>query len=96
MITVHRHYRVAGKPQLHAHIEVNPLGRLCVDVMETHQHHVAEFEQVKFEKQSGHTRIVSTNKKRPWQLSLEEPDARELSHLIEDATDELERLMNDL
>ncbi len=49
MITVHRRYRVAGKPQLHAHVGVNPLGKLSVDVLETHQHHVAEFEQVKFE-----------------------------------------------
>ncbi|ASK54962.1 hypothetical protein CEQ48_09215 [Vibrio tarriae] len=96
MITVHRHYRVAGKPQLNAHIEISPLGKLSIDVMETHQHHAADFEQVKFEKKIGHTRIVSTNKKRPWQLFLEEQDARELSHLIEDATDELEQLMNDL
>ncbi|GIA97768.1 hypothetical protein [Vibrio cholerae] len=96
MITVHRQYRVAGKPQLHAHVEVNPLGKLSVDVLETHQHHVAEFEQVKFEKQQGHVRIVSTNQKRPWQIALEAPDAQDLEHLMQDATNEYEQLMIDL
>lgn len=96
MITAHRNYRMVGKSGLHAHVEVSPLGKLRVDVIETNQHHMAKFEQVKFEKQNKHVRIVNKQKDHPWHIILEESDASELNHLIEDAIEEYEQLMKDL
>ncbi|WP_159650998.1 hypothetical protein [Vibrio atypicus] len=96
MITVHRNYQLQDANHFHAHVEINPIGQLDVDIIENKQHHQAEFEELKFEKTSKHTRLCATHGKQRWQVALDDKDAKELDRLIREANEEFETLMRDL
>ncbi len=96
MISVHRQYELKGTTHFHAHIEVNPVGILDVEIIENKQHHKAELCDVGFKKLSGSTRVYGKQGKAQWALDLHDKDASELSHLIVEANKEFETLMRDL
>ncbi|MDF2152702.1 hypothetical protein [Vibrio sp. CAU 1672] len=96
MIAVHREYCLSNRPGLHAHVEVNPVGKLEVEIVELHEHHTTEFDDLSFESRGGETRVCGKEATKPWQVKLAATDALELSHLIDEANEELETLMRDL
>ncbi|GLR05656.1 hypothetical protein GCM10007906_32440 [Vibrio hyugaensis] len=96
MIAVHREYCLSNSPDLHAHVEVNPVGKLEVEIVELHEHHTTEFDDLSFENQGGETRIYGKENTVPWQFNLAKTDALELSHLVDEANEEYETLMSDL
>ena len=99
MLAKHRDYLLHGTQNFHAHVQVNPIGQLDVDIVEKREHHSASFESLAFKKVGSKT-IVSgcdeKNKKSKWQLTLAKKDAEELNLLIEEANEEYEILMRDL
>lgn len=96
MISVHRDYQLQDKDHLHAHIEINPIGLLDVEIIENKQRHQAEFNDVSFKKIDGHTRLCAKQATKPWQLALTNRDAEEINRLIDAASEEFETLMRDL
>ncbi|CAE6943651.1 hypothetical protein ACOMICROBIO_LMKGKHOH_04731 [Vibrio sp. B1FIG11] len=40
MIAVHREYCLSNSPDLHAHVEVNPVGKLEVEIVELQERHI--------------------------------------------------------
>ncbi len=96
MITVHRDYCLSRRPDLHAHIEVNPVGKLKVELVELQKCHSTEFDDLSFESWGSETRICGKENAHKWQFKLAESDAKELSHLVEEASEEYEILMSDL
>ncbi|NOH47971.1 hypothetical protein F0262_07860 [Vibrio rotiferianus] len=96
MITVHREYCLSNSPDLHAHVEVNPVGKLEVEIVELHEHHTTEFDDLSFESSGAKTRICGKEDTVPWQFNLAKTDALELSHLVDEANEEYETLMSDL
>ncbi|KZN61921.1 hypothetical protein N473_20480 [Pseudoalteromonas luteoviolacea CPMOR-1] len=96
MITIHREYCLSGEKGLHAHIEVFPTGQLDVDIVELHEHHSTQFDNIKYEHTGADIIITGIEGSTSWQVVLKERDARELSHLISDANEEYEILMRDL
>lgn len=96
MISVHRDYQLQDNDHLHAHVEINPIGVLDVQIVENKQHHHAEFNDVSFKKIDGHTRLCAKHSSKPWQLELANRDAEEINRLIDAASEEFETLMRDL
>ncbi|KZN33189.1 hypothetical protein [Pseudoalteromonas luteoviolacea] len=96
MISVHREYCLSGDKNLHAHVEVYPTGTLDVDIVELHEHHTTEFNNIKYEHNGADIALTGKEGAVTWQVILKERDARELSHLIADANEEYEILMRDL
>ncbi|MEF1172551.1 hypothetical protein [Vibrio sinaloensis] len=94
MISVHRDYQLHD--QNHAHVEINPVGLLDVDIKENKVHHQAEFSELSFRKVGQHTRLSAQGEQKPWQLELTNKDAEEINRLIDSANEELETLMRDL
>ncbi len=96
MIVVHRDYCLSRRPDLHAHIEVNPVGKLKVEIIELQKCHSTEFDDLSFESRGNETRICGSENADKWQFKLAASDALELSHLVEEASEEYEILMSDL
>ncbi|MCG9577041.1 hypothetical protein [Vibrio tubiashii] len=96
MISVHREYELIDVNHSHAHVEINPIGLIDVEIMENKQHHQAEFSELSFQKVGGHTRLCGKQNKKPWQLELDNKDAEEINRLIDQASEEFETLMRDL
>ncbi len=96
MISVHRDYCLSRRPDLHAHIEVNPVGKLKVELVELQECHSTEFDDLSFESRGNEIRIWGKENANRWQLKLAASDAMELSHLVEEANEEYETLMSDL
>lgn len=46
MIAVHRDYCLSRRPDLHAHIEVNPVGKLKVEIVELQECHSTAFDDL--------------------------------------------------
>lgn len=49
MIAVHRDYCLSSSSELHAHVKVNPVGRLEVEIIELEERHTTEFDDLSFE-----------------------------------------------
>ncbi|EGQ8505831.1 TPA: hypothetical protein N2889_005204 [Vibrio parahaemolyticus] len=96
MIAVHRDYCLSSSSELHAHVKVNPVGRLEVEIIELEERHTTEFDDLSFESRGCETRVCGKEDATPWQFNLAVTDALELSHLVEEANEEYEILMNDL
>ena len=96
MIAVHREYCLSNSPDLHAHVEVNPVGKLEVEIVELQERHITEFEDLSFESRGAQTRICGKEDTVLWQFILAKTDALELSHLVDEANEEYETLMSDL
>ncbi len=96
MIAVHRDYCLSRRPDLHAHIEVNPVGKLRVEIVELQECHSTEFNDLSFENHGNETRVCGRDDENKWQFKLAISDADELSHLVDAANEEYEILMNDL
>ncbi|NVD08664.1 hypothetical protein FCU94_17600 [Vibrio sp. JPW-9-11-11] len=96
MILLHRDYRLGNAGHHHAHVAINPVGVIDVDITESAQHHSAEFSELVFQKAQGYTRLIGRHSKRPWQVTLSDHDAAEVHRLIDQAEEEFEVLMCDL
>ncbi|MGF1681813.1 hypothetical protein [Photobacterium minamisatsumaniensis] len=98
MIKTHRNFLLQGNNQHHAHIHINPIGELDIDIIESEQHHSAEFDDLTFKCSGAMTTLVGVDPKvnKQWHLSLDNRDAEELNVLITQATEEFEVLMKDL
>ncbi|CAE6943967.1 hypothetical protein [Vibrio sp. B1FLJ16] len=96
MIVVHRDYCLSRRPDLHAHIEVNPVGKLNVEIVELQECHSTEFDDLSFESRGNEARVCGKENADKWYFKLAMTDAMELSHLVEEANEEYETLMNDL
>ncbi len=46
MIAVHRDYCLSSSSELHAHVKVNPVGRLEVEIIELEERHTTEFDDL--------------------------------------------------
>ncbi len=49
MIAVHRDYCLSNSSELHAHVKVNPVGKLEVEIVELQERHITEFDDLSFE-----------------------------------------------
>ncbi|NMS01521.1 hypothetical protein HKB36_00540, partial [Vibrio parahaemolyticus] len=49
MIAVHRDYCLSNSSELHAHVKVNPVGKLEVEIVELQERHTTEFDDLSFE-----------------------------------------------
>lgn len=78
MITVHRDYRVSIKPERYAHVEINPVGKLDVEIKGQRQHYVADFEQLAFSSDEQGVALVCQKAHSPWKVMLATADAQEL------------------
>lgn len=102
MLAKSRHVTLHGKCPRHADISVLGTCMLEVNIQENHNQFKAEFEELCFIKHSKETELVCKHRestgteKEHWHLKLDNEDAFELEHLIEQAEDEFEALMNDL
>ncbi|PSU48919.1 hypothetical protein C9J12_10495 [Photobacterium frigidiphilum] len=84
----------------HAHLTVNPLGVLYIDIVEEHRKLKANFEDLLFESNGKTTGLVcikhGKSKHKRWHVDLSSNDAKELTTLINSAREEYETLMRDL
>ncbi|ELV8811293.1 hypothetical protein QNE21_002073 [Vibrio vulnificus] len=96
MITVHRDYRVSIKPERYAHVEINPVGKLDVEIKGQRQHYVVDFEQLAFSSDEQGVALVCQKAYSPWKVMLATADAQELKSLVKEAQEEYEILMRDL
>lgn len=96
MISVHRVYELKDISHNHAHIEINPVGVIDIEIVEKKEHHWAEFKDLSFKSVDDHTRLCGTQDRVAWTLDLDSKDAEEVTRLIEEARDEYEILMRDL
>lgn len=99
MFGIHRDYIIQNQHHFHAHIEVNPIGRLECEILESRENHNVEFDQISFENIEGATKLTGYDEKGQsgaWCLLLTDKDALELSNLISLAKEEYEILMCDL
>lgn len=96
MIAIHRKYSLSNRPNLHARFEVNPIGRLEVEIVELHERHSTEFEDLSFKSRGNTIEVCGKEERVPWQCGLAATDAQELSSLVEEANEEYEVLMRDL
>ncbi|EGU49384.1 hypothetical protein VII00023_10120 [Vibrio ichthyoenteri ATCC 700023] len=96
MITVERKYCLSDSPDLHARVEVNPLGKLEVEIIELNQRHSSEFDDLSFICSEGGIRVCGKDNALSWHLSLATGDGLELSNLVDNAHEEYETLMRDL
>lgn len=96
MIVTHRQYCLTNRPNLHAHFQVNPVGKLEVEIIELQEHHSTEFNDLCFESKGSCIKVSGKEQSVPWQCHLAVSDALELSSLVEEANEEYEMLMRDL
>lgn len=96
MITVHREYSLQNCLGLHANVEINPTGKLDVNIVELDEYHSTDFCDLSFESHGGATRVCGKEGATPWQVNLARKDALELSYLVDEANEEYEILMSDL
>lgn len=100
MLTRFRDYTLSSPTHHHAHVAVNPTGRVEVEILEESTNLEAEFEEVRFERKGNLTELVASHleegQQHTWQLPLANNDARDLEKLIDEASEELEILMRDL
>lgn len=98
MIKTHRNFLLHGSNHRHAHVLVNPIGELDVDIIESNEHHNTELAELSF-KRSKHSTLVKgfeIGDHQAWQITLSNRDADELNTIIERANDDYEELMRDL
>ena len=61
MISVHRVYEIKDISHNHAHIEINPVGVIDIEIVEKKEHHWAEFKDLSFQIHRGsHSLIRNT------------------------------------
>ncbi len=96
MIAIEREYCLSNSPGLHARIEVNPVGKLDVEIVELNERHSSEFDDLSFESSKGVIRVCGKEDTAVWHLSLKNGDGLELSTLVDKANEEYETLMRDL
>ncbi|MEI8634374.1 hypothetical protein P4S72_24845 [Vibrio sp. PP-XX7] len=99
MIKVHRDYLTRDKHHRRAHVEVNPVGYLDIDIIGRNECYHCDFEYIYFENSGEKTKVIGHEQgknNKVWQLMLSDQDARELTHLIEEANETYELLMKDL
>ncbi len=96
MIKVHRHYTLTNDKHLHAHVVVNPVGLFELEIVELNERHTTDFDNLLFESTKAGTKIRSKERTDPWQVFLANKDAREITHLIDEANEEYEDLMTNL
>lgn len=96
MLAIQRQYYLSNRPNLHAQFEVNPTGRLEVEIIELHEHHSTEFGDLSFKSQGNTIEVCGEEQQVPWRCKLAVTDALELSSLVEEANEEYEVLMRDL
>ncbi|MBW3698281.1 hypothetical protein EK599_21640 [Vibrio sp. T187] len=99
MFAIHRDYVLQNQHHFHAHFQVNPIGKLEFEILESHERHDTTFHQLSFERYEGQTKVLGYDedaRSGQWQLLLNEKDADELNQLVELAREEYEILMNDL
>lgn len=100
MLARHRDYLLKDKKKLHAHVQIIPTGSVEIEIVEKHQCHAAEFKEIHFERKGSVTQLVgihtSNGKPTQWQVPFTNDDAKELEHLIDEASEEFEILMRDL
>ncbi|HAS63793.1 MAG TPA: hypothetical protein DCS35_15280 [Vibrio sp.] len=96
MLAIQRKYCLSNRPNLHVQFEVNPIGKLEVEIIELHQHHSTDFEDLSFRSQGNVIEVCGREKHVPWRCNLAVSDALELSSLVEEANEEYEVLMRDL
>lgn len=96
MITVYREYPLSNHPNLHARVEVNPIGQLDIEIVELCEKHSSEFDHLSFESKGSAICVCGKDQLSAWQLSLTNGDGQELSLLIDKANEEYETLMRDL
>jgi len=99
MFGIHRDYIIQNQHHFHAHIEVNPIGRLECEILESRESHHVDFDRISFENLEGATKLTGCDEKgrsEAWHLVLTNQDAQELNQLISLAKEEYEILMRDL
>ncbi|MGL6261408.1 hypothetical protein [Vibrio sp. WXL103] len=99
MITKHRDYLIPNTKSFHAHVEINPVGEVDIDIIESRKHYHSSLEKLKFEPKGEKVKVVGCDEsggRKVWQLTLASTDALDLNHVIEEANDEYEILMRDL
>jgi len=100
MFAKHRSYVLVEKRHHHAHLTVNPIGILFIEIAEEHKKLEAEFEDLLFESNGKTTGLVcikhGKQKHKCWHVVLSCDDAKELTKLINEAREEYEILMRDL
>ncbi|MGD8110425.1 hypothetical protein ACQEXU_09050 [Vibrio sp. TRT 21S02] len=96
MIAVHRNYLLQNAKHWHAHVAVNPVGIIDIEIKENHVHHSSSFDDLQFESIANKTRLRGQGNSTQWEVMLSDHDALELSHLIHEANEELETLLRDL
>ncbi|MGF1756532.1 hypothetical protein L4D76_01020 [Photobacterium sagamiensis] len=96
----HRSYILVGKVPRSAHLTVNHIGILYIEIVEGHKKLEAEFKDLLFEHDGKTTGLFCIKHGKPkhkrWHVDLACNDAKELKMLINDARDEYEILMRDL
>ncbi|MCK6265455.1 hypothetical protein KP803_19530 [Vibrio sp. ZSDE26] len=96
MISVHRSYQLQDTNHPIAHIEVNPVGILDIEIKEKDIRHKTELSDVVFKPSGVFTKLCGRENQKQWELELAVNDASELNKLIGDAHEEYEMLMRDL
>ncbi|SHF07351.1 hypothetical protein [Vibrio gazogenes] len=98
MITIHRDYLLVHRGNKdHAHVKVNPVGHIDIELNSCQACYHSAFDDVHFEKTGQKTKLTGNDhSSSPWQVMLSDNDAKELNHLIEEANDVYETLMRDL
>jgi hypothetical protein len=95
-----RDYLIPNANRDHAHVEINPVGEVDIDIVESRKHYHANLDKVRFEHQGDKVKVVGFHddgvKKSRWQLTLASRDALDLNFAIEEANDEMEILLRDL
>ncbi len=79
MIAVHRNYLLENAKHWHAHVAVNPVGIIDIEIKENRAHHRSNFDDLKFQTIANTTRLTGRNKSARWEVVLSAKDARELN-----------------
>ncbi len=100
MLEVHRNYLLKDTKQLKARVHIIPTGSVKIEILDKKQCHLADFEQIHFERKGNVTQLIGSENKngknKQWQLPFDHKDANELANLIDQAADNLEILMRSL
>ncbi|QIA62420.1 hypothetical protein GT360_02270 [Vibrio astriarenae] len=100
MIIKQRDYLIPNTNRYHAHVEINPVGEVDIDIVESQKHYHSNLDRVQFERKGEKVKVLGVDehagKTSKWQLTLASGDALDLNCAIEEANDELEILMRDL
>ncbi|ODP97821.1 MULTISPECIES: hypothetical protein [Salinivibrio] len=95
-----RSYTLNTTPARKAHVRVVPNGNVLIQIANEKKPHLAEFDEVKFERKGKITQLVAEHvepgRRENWALPMHHDDANELASLIDQAQEELEILMRDL